>query len=119
MGRWKSLISVLQFLIVTYHMFRLTVVITHKPSRIRPSSVTSWATISVLWLSRLIIVSTNKSTAHLGSWKSRQGYFCFQSIWLNVSWKEETSGLDKIYALTQSYSEGRVARKPITAIFSR
>ena len=68
MGERKSLIPVLQFLTVSYHMSKLTIVITHNPSRIRPSSVTSWAIISVLWLSRLTIVSTNKSTAHLGRW---------------------------------------------------
>ena len=51
MGGQKSLISVVQFLTVSYHMSKLTVVITHNPSRIRPSSVTSWVTISVLWLS--------------------------------------------------------------------
>ena len=71
----KSLILVLPFLIVSYHMSRLTVVITHNPSRIRPSSVTSLATIFVLWLSCLNTVSTNKSIAHLDRWKSRQGYF--------------------------------------------
>ena len=71
MCRHKSLIPVLLFLTVSYHMSRLTTVITHNPSRIRPSSVTSWAIISVLWLSRLTIVSTNKNTAHLGKWKSR------------------------------------------------
>ena len=51
MGGQKSLIPVLQFLIVLYHMSRLTAVTTHNLSRIRPSRVTSWATISVLWLS--------------------------------------------------------------------
>ena len=51
MGGRKSLIPVLKFLIVSYHMSRLTIVITHNPSRIRPSSVTSWATIFILWLS--------------------------------------------------------------------
>ena len=50
MGGRKSLILVLQFLTVSYHMSWLTVVITHN-LRIRPSSVTSWATVSVLWLS--------------------------------------------------------------------
>ena len=47
----KSLIPVLQLLTVSYHMSRLTAVVTHNPSRARPSSVTSWVTISVLWLS--------------------------------------------------------------------
>ena len=42
-----------------------------------------------------------------------------RSILLNVSWNEETLGLDGIYALTESYSEVRVTKKPITAIFSR
>ena len=41
MGEQKSLISVLQFLIVSYHMSRLTTVITHNHSRIKPSSITS------------------------------------------------------------------------------
>ena len=50
MGRWKSLILVLQFLIVSFHMSSTTV-ITHNPFRIKPSSVTSWVTIFVLWLS--------------------------------------------------------------------
>ena len=40
-----------------------------------------------------------------------------RSILLNVSWKDEISGLDKICAITESYSEERMARKPITAIF--
>ena len=39
MGKWKSLILVPQFLIISYHMSKLTVVITHNPSRIRPSSI--------------------------------------------------------------------------------
>ena len=39
MGRWKSLILVMLFLIVSYHMSRLTIVIAHNPSRIRPSSI--------------------------------------------------------------------------------
>ena len=47
MGGQKSLIPVLQFLTVSYHMSRLMTVITHNPSRIRSSSVTSWATISI------------------------------------------------------------------------
>ena len=41
MGGRKSLIPVLQFLIVSYHMSRLVIVITHNPSRTRLSSVTS------------------------------------------------------------------------------
>ena len=41
MGGRKSLISVLQFLTVSYHMSKLTAVITHNPSRIRPSSIGS------------------------------------------------------------------------------
>ena len=68
MGGRKSLIPVMQFLTVSYHMSKLTAVITHNHSKIRPFSVTSWAIISVLWLSRLTTVSTNKSTAHLGRW---------------------------------------------------
>ena len=51
MGKWKSLVPVLQFLTVSYHMSKFTAVITHNPSRIRPSRVTSRATIFVLWLS--------------------------------------------------------------------
>ena len=42
-----------------------------------------------------------------------------QSILLNVSWKDEIFGLDRICALIDSYSEGSVARNPITAICSR
>ena len=49
--RRKSLIPVLQLLIISYHMSRLMAVVTHKPSRARPSSITSWATISVMWIS--------------------------------------------------------------------
>ena len=51
MSGHKSLIPVLQFLTVSYHMSRLMAVITHNPSRTKPSGVTSWATMSVLWLS--------------------------------------------------------------------
>ena len=42
-----------------------------------------------------------------------------ESILLNVSWKDEIFGLDKIYAIIDLYSEGNVARNPITAIYSR
>ena len=42
-----------------------------------------------------------------------------RSILLNVSWKDEISRLDKIYTLIDLYSEGSVARNPITAICSR
>ena len=45
MTRRKSLILVLQLLTISYHMSKLTAVITHNSSRARPSSVTSWATI--------------------------------------------------------------------------
>ena len=50
MGEHKSLIPVLQFLTILYHMSRLTTVITHNPFRIKPSSVTSWATVSMAFL---------------------------------------------------------------------
>ena len=42
-----------------------------------------------------------------------------RSILLNVSWKDVISRLARICALTESYSEGSAARKPITDIFSR
>ena len=51
MSRTKSLIPILQLLTISYHMSKLTTVITHNSSRARPSSVTAWATISALWLS--------------------------------------------------------------------
>ena len=37
----KSLIQVLQLLIVLYHMSKLTAIVTHNPSKDRPSSVAS------------------------------------------------------------------------------
>ena len=35
-----------------------------------------------------------------------------RSFLLNVSWKDEILGLNKIFPLIESYSEGSVARNP-------
>ena len=51
MGGRKSLIPFLKFLTISYHITMLMTVITDNPSIIRPSIVTSWATIYVLWFS--------------------------------------------------------------------
>ena len=115
MSRLKFLISIL-----SYHMARLMAVITSTTSRTRPSSVIAWTTVSIRGLSDSMVYPIRAllvwADTRVGE---EEDDTSVRRILLKVSWRDDISGLDKIWALVGSYSEGRAARNPITVIYSR
>ena len=75
-------------------MFRLMTVIKNNSPRAWPSRVTTWIINFVLLHFWLANVLTDKGIAHLEDGRVGEE-ISMPSILLNISWKDEISGLDK------------------------
>ena len=111
MSRLKSLIPTLPLLIVSYHMTILMPVITNNSFRAYPLELPHGPLFMYCcFFDSPLFLQTRALLIWVEGEVDEEVFV--RSILLNVFWKDETSGLNKICPLTESYSEGSAARKP-------